>query len=347
MNTSERRVLNLEDVGLPSVPMLGYCNYRNPRPDVPNIGTPAALAHFCVRNTLSFGFNGRTYRLAPGEVFVNLPDERHTVSAHLQGACILYWMILRVDDKAGPFLQQPPQEAAALRQERVEHSLPPLPVPSTALFQSPTCCTLVPDTHLRTLRVRLRCWFPLMEVLTAANAHTVPPGEERLEAQMREMQAHPENEFVVEELARQSRHGAHSLHHALPWVGRTSAAPVPARLPHAGRPGAPAGEQHLGHRDRPAPRFLFLAALREPLQAAYRRHPAGLPPRRHRPSPPATWSIARAACHDHTPSCASGYGTGPALPDAADGFKPAPAGSGPIPRQRAHGNTVGADDSQS
>jgi hypothetical protein len=35
MNTSERCVLNLGEVGLPAVPMLGYCHYRNPRPDVP------------------------------------------------------------------------------------------------------------------------------------------------------------------------------------------------------------------------------------------------------------------------------------------------------------------------
>ncbi|HNX36470.1 MAG TPA: AraC family transcriptional regulator [Kiritimatiellia bacterium] len=206
MNTSERRVLNLEDVGLPSVPMLGYCNYRNPRPDVPEHWHHGCIElHFCVRNTLSFGFNGRTYRLAPGEVFVNLPDERHTVSAHPKGL-ILYWMILRVDDKAGPFLQQPPQEAAALRQALL--NIPYRHFRGTErikrLFQSLHMLYDEPDTHLRTLRVRTTVLELLMEVLTAANAHTVPPGEERLEAQMREMQAHPENEFVVEELARQA-----------------------------------------------------------------------------------------------------------------------------------------------
>ncbi len=115
MNTSERRALNLADVGLPAVPMLGYCNYRNPRPDVPEHWHPGCIEiHYGVRNVLSFGFNHRVYRLAPGDVFVNLPDERHTVSAHPKGL-IVYWIIVRLDEEPSTFLGQPSIEAAALR----------------------------------------------------------------------------------------------------------------------------------------------------------------------------------------------------------------------------------------
>lgn len=206
MNTSERRVLNLAEVGLPEAPMLGYCHYRNPRPDVPEHWHPGCMEiHFGVRNALSFGFGGRTYRLGPGDVFVNLPGERHTVSEHPKGL-ILYWLILRLDGDGGTFLQQPPREADALRQallnipfrhfrgsERIKR-----------LFQSLHMLYDEPATHLRTLRLRTALLDLLMEVLAAANAHAVPPDEQRLEALMREMGAHPEGDFAVEDLARRA-----------------------------------------------------------------------------------------------------------------------------------------------
>ena len=206
MNTSERRALNLEEVGLPAVPMLGYCHYRNPRPDVPEHWHPGCIEiHYGVRNTLSFGFNGRSYRLAPGEVFVNLPDEHHTVSEHPKGL-ILYWMILRLDTKKGPFLQQPPREAMALRQALL--NIPYRHFRGSdrikRLFQSLHMLHDEPATHLRTLRLRTAVLELLMEVLSAANAHTVPPDEERLATFMRDMQAPPENDFAVEDLARQA-----------------------------------------------------------------------------------------------------------------------------------------------
>ncbi len=206
MNTSERRVLNLAEVGIPAVPMLGYCQYRNPRPDVPEHWHPGCVEiHYCVRNTLSFGFNGRVFRLAPGEVFVNLPGERHTVSEHPKGL-ILYWLILRLETKEPTFLQQPAREAAALRQALLHipyrHFLGTERI--KRLFQSLHMLVDEPATHLRTLRLRTTILELLMEVLASANAYTVPPGETRLEALMREMQAHPESAYAVEDLARRA-----------------------------------------------------------------------------------------------------------------------------------------------
>ena len=206
MNTSERRVLNLAEVGLPSVPMLGYCHYRNPRPDVPEHWHPGCIEiHCCVRNTLTFGFNGRAYRLAPGEVFVNLPGERHTVSEHPKGL-ILYWLILRLDAKEPTLLQQPAREAAALRQALLH--IPYRHFRGTErikrLFQSLHLLHDEPTTPLRTLRLRTALLELLMEVLSASNAHIVPPGEEKLATLMRDIQSHPENNHSIEDLARQA-----------------------------------------------------------------------------------------------------------------------------------------------
>jgi AraC-like DNA-binding protein len=206
MNTSERRVLNLADVGLPAVPMLGYCHYRNPRPDVPEHWHPGCIEIHCgVRNTLTFGFNGRSYRLAPGEVFVNLPGERHTVSEHPKGL-ILYWLILRLDAHEPTFLQQPPREGAALRQAllNISHRHFRGTERVKRLFQALHMLHDEPPTQLRTLRLRTAVLELLLEVLASANAHTVPAGEARLVALRRDMQAHPESAYAVEDLARQA-----------------------------------------------------------------------------------------------------------------------------------------------
>lgn len=206
MNTSERRALNLGEAGLPAVPMLGYCNYRNPRPDVPEHWHPGCIEiHYGVRNALSFGFNNRVHRVGPGEVFINLPNERHTVSQHPKGL-IMYWIIVRLDADEPTFLRQPPTEAAALRQallhipHRHFRGTPTL----KRLFQSLHMLADDPATPLRTLRLRTVTLELLLEVLAAARGHTVPPDESRLEAILRDMQNHPEGDFPVESLARRA-----------------------------------------------------------------------------------------------------------------------------------------------
>lgn len=204
MNTSERRVLDLGAVGLPAVPMLGYCNYRNPRPDVPEHWHPGCMEiHICVRNALTFGFNGRAYRVTPGDIFVNLPDERHTVSEHPKGL-ILYWLILRMDDVKDSFLQQPSQEAAALHQAllNIPHRLFRGTERIKRLFQSLHMLHDEPDSKLRTLRLRTALLELLLDVVAAAKTHTVPPEETRLNALIREIKTHPEQEFSVDDLAR-------------------------------------------------------------------------------------------------------------------------------------------------
>lgn len=206
MNTSERRVLDLAPLGLPAVPMLGYCNYRNPRPDVPEHWHPACLEiHTCVRNALIFGCNGRTYRVGPGDVFVNFPGERHTVSEHPKGL-ILYWLILRIDPPDAPFLQLPASESRALRNALLH--LPHRHFRGNdrikRLFQMLHMVYDEPAIRLRSLRLRTALLDLLLEITAAASDHTVPVGETRLEVLLRDIQAHPENEYAVDDLARRA-----------------------------------------------------------------------------------------------------------------------------------------------
>ena len=206
MNTSERRVLDLSTVDVPSVPMLGYCNYRNPRPDVPEHWHPGCLEiHYCARNSLTFGLRDRSYRIGPGDVFVNLPDERHTVSVHPKGL-MLYWLIMRLDEPATPFFQQMPKEADALRHAllHIPHRLFRGTDRIKRLFQRLHMLYDEPADQLRTLRLRTSLLELLLEVLSAAHAHTVPPEETQLEALLNEIKTHPEAEMSIDDLARRA-----------------------------------------------------------------------------------------------------------------------------------------------
>lgn len=206
MNTAERRVLNLERVNLPSVPMLGYCHYRHPRPDVPEHWHPGCIEiHYGVRNTLSFGMNGRTYRLAPGELFVNQPGEHHTVSEHPKGL-ILYWLILRVTPIKGSFLQQPDADGMALRQALL--NLPHHHFRGTErvkqLFRTLHMQVDDPASSLRDMRLRTTLLQLLLEVIDAAHNHHAPPSETRLAALIREMTDAPEKHYPLDILARRA-----------------------------------------------------------------------------------------------------------------------------------------------
>lgn len=206
MNTSERRVVNLETLGLEAVPMLGYCHYRHPRPDVPEHWHPGCMEiHLGVRNTLAFGFGNRVYRIGPGDLFINLPDERHTVSAHPKGL-IMHWIVVRLDKGPAPFLGQAAREGEALRQALLNiphrHFRGNLTV--KRLFQSLHMLVDEEATPLRTLRLRVTALELLIEVLAASRAHIVPPDENRIEELRHEMLNHPERDYGAADLARRA-----------------------------------------------------------------------------------------------------------------------------------------------
>ncbi len=206
MNTSERRVVNLAPLGLQAVPMLGYCDYRNPRPDVPEHWHPGCIEiHLGVRNTLTFGVGSRLYRFGPGDIFVNLPDEKHTVSPHPKGL-IMYWILVRLDTSPAPFLGQADPEGEALRQalRHIPHRLFRSNPTVKQLFQSLHMLSDEAETPLRTLRLRMTTIELLLEILASAHAHTVPPEEGRIEQLRNEILNHPERTFYVADLARRA-----------------------------------------------------------------------------------------------------------------------------------------------
>lgn len=202
MRTSERRVINLHELGLPDIPMLGYCQYRKPRPDVPEHWHDNCIEiHYGVRNNLEFNFNNTTYLLAPGEVIVNLPGERHTVSAHPRGL-VLYWFIMRLSDT--PLLSLPRKESDTLR-----HALLNLPHPHfrgtnkiKRLFQRLHALADAPKTPLRIVQLRVTTLELLLEIISAAQKHTTTRDHSTLARVIEHLEANPDKSHPIDDLAR-------------------------------------------------------------------------------------------------------------------------------------------------
>lgn len=206
MNTSERRVLNLEHAGLPAIPMLGYCHYRQSRPDVPLHHHPGCIEiHFGVRNTIAFSVENRTWRLAPGDVCLTQPHEQHTAGKHPKGL-IMYWLILRVDLLDKTLLASQPQEGRALRQalSNITHHHFKGNQRIKEHFQSLHTLYDDPASTLRTLRLRTVALALLLEIVTAASQHSLAGEQTNLTTIMQEIESSPEQERSIDELARRA-----------------------------------------------------------------------------------------------------------------------------------------------
>jgi AraC-like DNA-binding protein len=184
--------------------MLGYCHYRQARPDVPLHHHPGCIEiHFGVRNTIAFSSENRTWRLAPGDLFLTQPHEHHTVGNHPKGL-IMYWLILRIDLLDKTLLASQPSEALALRQAliNITHHHFKGNQRIKGHFQTLHLLYDDPASQLRTLRLRTVMLALLLEIITAASQHSLSREETTLTAIMHAIESCPEKERSVEELAR-------------------------------------------------------------------------------------------------------------------------------------------------
>lgn len=114
MDTSERRVLSLEDEGFPCIPVLGLSRYRSTRPHLDEHCHPECLEiSFCARAPLVFECEGRSYTLTPGHVFITQPQDRHHLVTNPKGM-YLRWMFFRLPRKGKSVLGLPLDESNEL-----------------------------------------------------------------------------------------------------------------------------------------------------------------------------------------------------------------------------------------
>jgi AraC-like DNA-binding protein len=207
-DTPERRVLNLEQDGIPCVPALGYSHYTKRRASVSEHLHPGCLeVTLCMRGSLVFECGGTAYSLLPGMVFVTQPDEWHRLSTNPKGL-VMYWMFFRPGNGGRrPLLGLPARESDALRRSlgllprRRFNGNDRMRLAFQRLFRLRD--EMAPGAF-RSLAMRGAVLDLLLALAEAAQAEPENPDNLRVERLIERMCACPEHNYPMKSLAREA-----------------------------------------------------------------------------------------------------------------------------------------------
>lgn len=97
-----RIVMNLRQMGIPSVPILGRYNYTCAMPGLDTHRHPGAIEIcYLVRGRQTYEVAGRRFSLRGGDVFLTFPGEKHGTGGEPEEKGLLYWVTLRDPSHSG------------------------------------------------------------------------------------------------------------------------------------------------------------------------------------------------------------------------------------------------------
>jgi AraC-like DNA-binding protein len=203
----ERRVLNLRDVGIPDVPLVGRYEYHSARPGLRTHTHPDMLEIcYLARGRQTYRVGGREYHLAGGDVFITLPGEPHDTGGQPEDPSILYWTNVRMPRRGRSLLSLPRRDSAALT-KRLLH------VPERQ-FAGSAALKLVldevfdvheqPGDPLRRLRLVNLMVRYLLEVLHCAERHSYLRSSPLIAGIVEAIRSHPEESHPLGALAAQA-----------------------------------------------------------------------------------------------------------------------------------------------
>ena len=110
-DTSERKVISLENDGISCVPVIGIDNYSKvwKGPEV-HCHPECMEISLCLRGGLDFEFRGEVRKLMPGNVAVAGPDDPHRFRSYPKRLS-KYWMLFRIPKGRFPLLSLSQKEA--------------------------------------------------------------------------------------------------------------------------------------------------------------------------------------------------------------------------------------------
>jgi AraC-like DNA-binding protein len=202
-----RRLLNLEPIGVPGIPVLGLSRHTSQVTPVLEHLHPGVLEFgLCLRGALTLSSGGDLHRIMPGQLFVNQPGVPHRLMAQPRGLS-LYWLHVRLTaPEKGTLLKLPKREAAALVERlrglpcTVEANTQHVRQAFVRLFQQYDA----PPGIYRSLCVRQSCLTLLIELLECSAPKNRATDSERLRAIIAQMRQCPEQSYRIDELAHQA-----------------------------------------------------------------------------------------------------------------------------------------------
>lgn len=171
----ERRILNLSDVGIADVPVLGRYEYSIVRPGLDTHSHPGAMEIvFLHRGCQTYRVQGRSYRLHGGDVFITRPGELHDTGGEPEERGALYWLNLVVLPRYKEFLLLRRRESQLLKKQLL--AMPHRHVPGSPLLK--TLLDEIFDLHespqvpLTRLAIQNRVVHWLLEILACVRRRT-------------------------------------------------------------------------------------------------------------------------------------------------------------------------------
>ena len=205
--TGERRILNLHDLGIPEVPLVGRYEYHSARPGLRTHTHPRTLEIcYLVRGRQTYRVSGREYHLTGGDVFITLPGEPHDTAGRAEDPGILYWTNVRIPLRGGSLLGLPAHDSAVL----AEHLLH---LPERQFAGSAALKLLLDDVFdlydqpgdpLKRISVVNLMIRYLLEVLKCAQRHSHMSLSPLIAGVVETIRSHPEESYPSAVLAAQA-----------------------------------------------------------------------------------------------------------------------------------------------
>lgn len=198
-----RRMINLEKLGVPGVPMLGIT--RSVRYGC----TVQEHAHagcyeigLCLRGTLVLENNKKSHSIMPGDLFINQPDEKHRLQV-LQKGDVHYWTHLRMEQSKPGFLALTLREIQALRKKI--NALPTHVIADTTRVASAfhrllKCCDS-PSDYYRSFSLKSACMTLVYEIAELENKEHHLTNPEKLSAIIDQIRGNPAPKINLDDLA--------------------------------------------------------------------------------------------------------------------------------------------------
>ena len=202
----QRRMVNLEDLGVPGVPMLGFTR------SIRYGWTVSEHAHagcleigLCLRGALVLENKTERHAIMPGDLFVNRPDEKHRLQALPKGD-VHYWIHLRLQETPPGFLGLTPPEIRSLQNKFTAmpcHVVADTTKIASAFHRLFKCYDALSGDY-QTFALRSACMTLVFEIAERFDKKATIAEQQDLSAVIARIREHPEQKINLDALAREA-----------------------------------------------------------------------------------------------------------------------------------------------
>ncbi len=205
--TPERTILDLRNLDVPHLRVLGRYRYMHAHPPLADHSHPGMMEiSYLARGTQNYWMGETCFRMSGGDLFVTFPDEPHSTGPDPEHCGLMYWMILELPARPENFMGLPKEQALAywdgLRNFPHRHCSagPGLQPILEGVFRT----ALSQQNPLQRARMHLGILEYLLEILSLAQRKPVRALSPEMASVVDHIERHIDEPLPVERLARES-----------------------------------------------------------------------------------------------------------------------------------------------